>query len=88
MNELMQVLQRIELTLQSLSVTRLQSKNCPAVMKVLKNHTNNSQFFLQFVKHVHKCDCRACELDMWKPRRLSAPIFEEADRGKPRCIFS
>eukprot|EP00873_Tetraselmis_striata_P002925 jgi/Tetstr1/423189/TSEL_001309.t1 len=45
-------------------------------MKVLKNHTNNSQFFLQFFKHVDECDCRACELDLWKPRRLPAPIFE------------
>eukprot|EP00873_Tetraselmis_striata_P046220 jgi/Tetstr1/466484/TSEL_010991.t1 len=51
MNEQLQVLQRIEPTLQSLSVTRLKSKNYHAVMKVLKNHTNSSQFFLQFFKH-------------------------------------
>eukprot|EP00873_Tetraselmis_striata_P022118 jgi/Tetstr1/442382/TSEL_030508.t1 len=77
MNELLHMLQRIEPnTLLSRSVTRLQSKNYLVVMKVLKKHNNNHQFFLQFFKHVDKCECRACELYMWKPRRLPAPIFE------------
>eukprot|EP00873_Tetraselmis_striata_P038202 jgi/Tetstr1/458466/TSEL_004321.t1 len=70
------VLQRIEPPLQSVSVTWLQSHNYLAVTKVLKNHTNITQFFLQFFKHVGKCDCRACELDLWKPLRLPAPVFE------------
>jgi len=35
-------------SLKSLSVTLLHSKNYPAVMKVLKNHTKKKQFFLQF----------------------------------------
>eukprot|EP00873_Tetraselmis_striata_P015263 jgi/Tetstr1/435527/TSEL_024431.t1 len=52
-------------------------------MKVLKNHTDSSQFFPQFFKHVDKCDCRVCELDLWKPRRLPAPIFEAVHTSLP-----
>eukprot|EP00873_Tetraselmis_striata_P000409 jgi/Tetstr1/420673/TSEL_011760.t1 len=76
MNVLLMEVQQVEPSLKSLSVTRLQSKVYHAVIQILKNHTNNRQFFLQFFKYVDKCDSRACGLDLRKPRLLPAPIFE------------
>ena len=49
----------------------------PHLMKVIKNHTRSSDQIIQFMKkHIsvdsNMCNCRACELDLFKPLRMHA----------------
>ena len=76
------VLQKIEPGLNELKVTRKEAAKYPNLLKVLKNHTKSNDYMVQFLKSLlcsppQVCDCRACELGIFKPLRMPISTYEE-----------
>ena len=75
------ILQKIELGLKELKITRKEAPGAyPHSMKVLKNHTRSSDYMIQFMKKPisgdsNMCDCKACELDLFKPLRMPIEAY-------------
>ena len=75
------ILQRIEPGLKEVKITRKEAPTAyPHLTKVLKNHTRSSDYMAQFLKHPisgdsNMCDCKACELELFKPLRMPLEAF-------------
>eukprot|EP00873_Tetraselmis_striata_P042953 jgi/Tetstr1/463217/TSEL_008148.t1 len=51
----------------------------PEVLKVLKRYFRSSYYMIQFFKQplIDNCDCKACELQIFKPLRMSPSVYNK-----------
>ncbi len=73
------LLEKIQPGLGNVKLTRQNAvSKGPEILKVLKNHTNSSDYIIQFFKQprVDNCDCKACKLDLFQPLRMPTTVYK------------
>jgi hypothetical protein len=83
MQNVLAILQRIEPGLKEIKITRKEAHGAyPELMKVIKNHSRASDYMIQFVKEPlvkspNRCDCKACELGLFKSLRMPREVYDK-----------
>ena len=79
MNKVLDPLKKIEPLLQHIKLDKKKAESFPDLLLVLKNHTQSTDFMIQFFKKplVENCNCKACNESVFKPVRMPQPVYDK-----------
>jgi hypothetical protein len=72
-------LKKIDPLLQHIRLDKKKAESFPELLLVLKNHTQSTDFMIQFFKKplIEDCNCKACSENVFKPVRMPLSVYEK-----------
>ena len=80
MDSVLRPLKKISPVLQHIKLDKKKADSFPELLLVLKNHTQSTDFMIQFLKQprVENCNCQACSDNVFKHVHMPESVYVTA----------